>query len=203
MKPIIGIITRPLASEENHKMFGVYEEISSAVVLAGGIPVGIIPETSVSKETLQGIDGIIFQGGDEFTEYERRILEIAYRDNIKTLGICLGMQLMGVYFDGNLLDIVDHKCKNKNYVHMVKIKKDSTLYKIFGKNSILVNSRHKSALSNTSLDIIGRSDDGVIEAIEDKTKDFFVGVQWHPESMITYDNIQNQLFSYFINKCRK
>jgi len=29
--------------------------------------------------------------------------------------------------------------------------------------------------------VIGRSDDGVIEAIADPARPFYVGVQWHPE----------------------
>ena len=47
------------------------------------------------------------------------------------------------------------------------------------------------------------SDDDVIEAIEDKNKDFFLGVQWHPETMITYDKLQQELFNYFVNICRR
>ena len=43
----------------------------------------------------------------------------------------------------------------------------------------------------------------VIEAIEDKNKKFFIGVQWHPESMYSYDILECNLFDYFIEVCRK
>ena len=203
MRPIVGIITRPVYSDENHLMYGVYEDMCTAVALAGGIPIGILPSQNIEKELLKTVDGLIFQGGDDFTNYERELLLLAHQQNIKTLGICLGMQLMGTCFDGSMVDVTGHKKKKKEHVHSVTIATDSTLSKIFESDVIITNSRHKSALLNTSLDIIGRSQDGVIEAIEDKKKDFFVGVQWHPESMVAYDILQKQLFTYFVEKCRK
>ena len=46
----------------------------------------------------------------------------------------------------------------------------------------LVASAHHQALGNAAhLEVIGVSDDGVIEAIRDPSKPFYVGVQWHPE----------------------
>ena len=43
MKPIIGIITRPVLSEEKHEMYGVYKELVQAICNSGGIPIGITP----------------------------------------------------------------------------------------------------------------------------------------------------------------
>ena len=60
----------------------------------------------------------------------------------------------------------------------------------------------KDYLICTDLSIVGISNDGIIEAIEDKNKRFFIGVQWHPESMIEYDSIQNKIFKKFINACQ-
>lgn len=201
MKPIIGIVTRPVYSEENYNMYGVYEDITTAVKGAGGIPVGIVLNTD--NEILNKIDGLIFQGGDDFTAYEKELIKTAYEKNIKTLGICLGMQLMGITFNGYLKDIANHKYKDRNYVHKIQIKKDSLLYDIFKKEKIMVNSRHKSALVDTSLNVTAISEDNVIEAIESKDKDFFLGVQWHPESMIKYDANSIELFKYFVDRCRE
>ena len=66
-----------------------------------------------------------------------------------------------------------------------------------------VNSRHKESIINPNLDITAISADGLIEALEDKNKKFFVGVQWHPESMTSYDILESRLFDYFVNICRK
>lgn len=202
MKPVIGIVTRMVTTDENNTLYGVYDEISHAIKESGGIPIGIMP-MNIQDVDFSLIDGLVFQGGDDFTTYEQELVKYAYEHNIKTLGICLGMQLMGCVFGGNLVNVVNHKEKLKNYVHHVKIMPSSFLYKIFKQEEIIVNSRHKCALEKTNLCVSGVSSDNIIEAIEDKSKDFFVGVQWHPESMFTYDNVQKELFNCFINLCRR
>lgn len=86
----------------------------------------------------------------------------------------------------------------KDYVHDVTINKNSMLYKILGEERIKVNSRHNKCVPSTKLDISAYSEDGIIEGIEDKTKKFFIGVQWHPETLME-DRYSNKLFDHFIN----
>lgn len=198
--PIIGIVTRSFFSDENNSISIIYKDIENAILENNGIPIGITLNSNY-KSVINLCDGIIFQGGDDFEKYDFEALKYIYDINKPVLGICLGMQLMGVLFEGNMLDIKNHK-KRLNYVHSVVIDKKSILYNIFKTNVIKVNSRHKSIIKNTKLDIMGISNDGYIEAIGDKRKKFFVGVQWHPESMISYDKKQNNLFKYFINCCK-
>lgn len=52
-------------------------------------------------------------------------------------------------------------------------------------------------MPHTKLSQVAYSEDGIIEAIEDKNKRFFIGVQWHPESLME-DRYSDKLFSYFI-----
>jgi putative glutamine amidotransferase len=43
-------------------------------------------------------------------------------------------------------------------------------------------SHHHQAVKDAgTLTILARSDDGVIEAVADPTRPFYLGVQWHPE----------------------
>ena len=210
MKPIIGIIMRPDKLTSNNEVMCVYEEIRTSIIGSGGIPLGIMPTTENIDNFDDNVykiidicDGIILQGGDEFYKYDEECLKYIYEKNIPTLGICLGMQLMGSIFGGNLENIIKHKYKDKKYVHKIYIDKNSKLYDIFKNEVINVNSRHISALTNTNLDIVGLSEDNIIEAIEDKNKKFFIGVQWHPESMYSYDILECNLFDYFIEVCRK
>lgn len=72
------------------------------------------------------------------------------------------------------------------------------LYNILGENRIKVNSRHNKHIVYTDLDCVAYSKDGILEGVEDKTKKFFIGVQWHPES-ISSDVYSNRLLDYFIN----
>lgn len=198
-KPIIGIVTRSFISTENHDISIIYKNIEKAIIKNGGMPIGITLNDNY-KELIDICDGIIFQGGDDFEKYDLEALKYAYDINKSVLGICLGMQLMGILFDGEMIDISNHK-KYLNYAHSIKIKRNSKLYNIFKTDIIKVNSRHKSVIKNTSLNITAISNDGYIEALEAINKNFFIGVQWHPESMIDYDNKQNNLFKNFIKSC--
>ena len=199
MEPIIGIVTRSSISLENHKISIVYKEIEDAVINNNGIPIAITLNGNY-KKLINLCDGIIFQGGDDFEEYDLETLKYIYDINKPVLGICLGMQLMGLLFNGSMININNHK-KTLNYSHEVKIKRNSKLYNIFKTDIIKVNSRHKSVIKNIKINISGISQDGYIEAIEDTNKKFFIGVQWHPESMLRYDNKQNNLFKQFIKSC--
>lgn len=212
MKPIIGIIMRPELSGESNKTMCIYDDLRVSIINSGGIPLGIAPLNSdfndFNKEIFSLIDqcdGIIFQGGDSFYKYEEECLKYVYEKDIPTLGICLGMQLMGYMFGGQMINIDAsvHKCKCKKYAHTVFIKENSKLYSIFKTDRMKVNSRHKESIINPNLDITAISADGLIEALEDKNKNFFVGVQWHPESMTSYDILESRLFDYFVNICRK
>ena len=198
--PIIGIITRKSLSYEKHKTSIVYKDIEKCITENGGICIGITLNHNY-KELINICDGIIFQGGDDFEKFDLVALEYIYEIDKPVLGICLGMQLMGVLFDGKLIDIENHKKKN-SYAHSVTINKNSKLYNIYKKNILKVNSRHKSIIKNTSLKISAISNDGYIEAIEDSNKKFFIGIQWHPESMVSYDDIQNNIFKYFVKSLK-
>jgi len=201
VKPIIGIITRKSKSQENHNINIIYDDIYTSIYNNGGIPVGIVLNNNY-KELISICDGIIFQGGDDFERYDSDTLKYLYEIDKPVLGICLGMQLMGMLFNGTMIDINNHK-KSLNYAHSVKVNRSSKLYNILKKDIIKVNSRHKSVIKGTGLDISAISQDGFIEAIEDKNKKFFIGVQWHPESMSNYDNNQNNIFKYFIKYCNR
>ncbi len=191
---LIGIITRKSKSNEGHNTNIIYSDIVKSIRRNGGIPLGIILDSNY-KELINICDGIIFQGGDNFEEYDLEALKYIYDINKPVLGICLGMQLMGVLFNGNMIDIENHKSK---YSHNVYIKKDTKLYKIFNKEILTVNSRHKSVVENTSLKISTISSDGYIEAIEATDKLFFIGVQWHPENILDH----NDIFKCLIDTCK-
>ncbi len=207
MKPIIGIISRPDILPSGNKIMYIYEDIKTSVIKSGGIPLGILSINNDFNEDIKRIvdmcDGIILQGGDNFYKYDLEILKYVYDKNIPVLGICLGMQLMGYFSEGKITNVKNHNNSYKKYVHEVYIDKNSKLYDIIKVDKIKVNSRHKDMIINPNIDIVGFSNDGVIEAIEDKKKKFFIGVQWHPENMYSYDILERRLFNYFVLMCRK
>ena len=199
--PIIGIVTRSSVSDEGHNINVVYNDIQNNIINNCGIPIAITLSSDY-KNLIDICDGIIFQGGDDFEKYDFEALKYIHEINKPVLGICLGMQLMGILFNGTMININNHK-KKMYYSHSVFIDRNSKLYNILKNKIIKVNSRHKSVIKNTELKVVGISQDGFIEAIEDSNKKFFIGVQWHPETMTNYDNTQNNLFKYFIKCCKK
>ena len=149
-------------------------------------------------EMIKLADGVLIPGGKKGGSMEYDIIKYLYDNDIPTLGICYGMENMGKIFNGLKIKVDNHMMPNKKYVHKIKIKTDSLLYKIIDKKEIMVNSRHNNVVLNTGITISAYSDDELPEAFEDKTKRCFIGVQWHPESIM--DDNNKKIFDYFISK---
>ena len=195
MKPIIGIISREYHSQTNKKINTVYNDIISSVIQSQGIPIGIPYQEDITPY-LNICNGFILQGGDDIDNHNLKTIRILKEKNIPTLGICLGMQEM--FYQDNLIDIQNHQI---NSLHEIKINKNTLLHKILKKEKLLVNSRHKSAIKNTKYLISSTSKDNIIESLEDQTKKFFLGLQWHPENLYQIDSNSRKIFDYFIKIC--
>ncbi len=201
----IGIIGRRLTDKRNFQIFNeeIIDVIRNYECIPICIPVNKDNEAKLElKELLPLINmcsGFIFPGGSEITDIDKEIMKYAYNNDIPTLGICLGCQIMGATFEGTLTTNENFHQSQDEYVHEVTIDKNSKLYEIIKKETIKVNSRHSYCLNNTKLNKVASSD--VIEAIEDKNKPFFIGIQWHPETII--DENTNNLFNYFFKIIKK
>lgn len=193
--PIIGIIERKSLSDSNRLINITYEAIEESIIKSGGIPIGI--SNKCIDKYLSICDGFILQGGSDIEPLNIPIIKKINQLNIPLLGICLGMQEMALAYQGNEIDIPNHQ----NTYHEIYIDKNSLLYKITNKTNLTVNSRHKSAIENTSLKISAKSKDNTIEAIEDPNKLFFLGLQYHPENLYELESSSKKIFDYFINMC--
>jgi putative glutamine amidotransferase len=150
---------------------------------------------------------------NERTEFEINICKKALKKDIPILGICGGQQLLNIVYGGSLIQdikkdlstVINHEQKNpRNQVsHSVKLNLNTKLYNIIKKKSIKVNSAHHQSIKTAGKGLIinAIAPDGVIEGIEDQSKSFCIGVQWHPEFMINQSD--NDLLKGFIKAAKK
>ena len=87
--------------------------------------------------------------------------------------------------------------------HSVIINKDSKIFDIINEAKIEVNSAHHQAVDKLGNDLIvtGKASDGVIESIESTIHKWCVGVQWHPEFLIT--DSDKLLLLNFVEEAKK
>lgn len=208
MKKTIGMIAREYIAD--YKAIPLYGNKTELIQFLKKYDINIITipiafenenEFDKIKEIINFCDGIISPGGSKIHDIDYKLMQYLYEIDKPTLGICLGMQIMGKVFNGKVRTDIEsgNHCSEDEYVHNIIIKKDSLLYEIIGEEKIKVNSRHMKQIPYTNLDCVAYSEDNVLEAIEDKNKRFFMGIQWHPESLME-DIYSNRLFDYFIKK---
>jgi putative glutamine amidotransferase len=124
------------------------------------------------------------------------------------LGICAGEQLLAVISGGTLIQhipdvknaLIDHAQKQAKHLpqHEVVVEPDSLLARIAGADRFMVNSTHHQAVQTVGHNwtITARAEDKIIEAIEKPDHSFCLGVQWHPEFLIS--EADHNIWQYFI-----
>lgn len=225
-KVVIGIVSKHYSKDfYNFRDTYIRDELKQAIFDNGAIAIGILPscfekiqatndwKDSLTQKEKENIiyqinlcDGIILQGGGFSDEYECYIAKYCYDNNIPILGICAGNNNLVRAVGGKIskLDTPEEHKSMEKYVHEINIDRDSILYKIIGREKIMVNSRHKCYTENASnLKKTAYSQDGIIEAVEDASKKFYLAVQFHPESLYKIDENMNNIFKYFIKTCEK
>ena len=144
------------------------------------------------------------------TTFEIKLCEIGLKKNIPILGICGGEQLINICLGGTLIQDIksleyktlQHEQTNpRNEIsHEVLITPQTKLYNIVNQKSIMVNSAHHQSVEKLGENLIinGKSKDGIIESIENINHKWCIGVQWHPEFLIT--KADNLIIADFIKK---
>jgi putative glutamine amidotransferase len=154
-------------------------------------------------------------------EYEIELIKLALEADLPLFAICRGIQVLNVAYGGTLVQDIpsemtgalEHKLDvppNEPFTlaHEVWIEKDSLLARLAGDadtdgDSRQVNSRHHQAVKTlgAGLVAVATAPDGVIEAVEDPTRRFCLGVQWHPENFYRTGEFRS-LFEGFVRACK-
>jgi gamma-glutamyl-gamma-aminobutyrate hydrolase PuuD len=182
-----------------------------AVERAGGRALLVPPSDDGVDETLEALDGLIFSGGSDLDPElygqevhaetlgvvrnrdtaELALLDAALERDMPVLAICRGSQVLNVARGGDLVqhlpDVVgDEKHKHTPGAfadHDVSVEDGSRLASVLGERAP-VKSHHHQGLGKVGegLRVVAHAQDGTIEAVEDPTRRFALGVLWHPEA---------------------
>lgn len=148
----------------------------------------------------------------ELDRFELALTRAADARGVPILAICRGMQVLDVARSGTLHqhlpdvvgDEVEHRQANPGGEpsHGVELEGPGLLHAVLGDDVIAVNSFHHQAIDRLGdgLRVVGRAPDGTIEAVEDVTGRFVVGVQWHAESLVHRPE-HARLFDAFARAC--
>ncbi len=181
------------------------QRLASFVSTAGFFPVPVPNKISITNDENQrkiillnwikqlSIDAIILSGGNDINEYPERdetencLIDYAEENTLPVLGICRGMQMLGVRTGAKL----------KNFENHISVNHD-----IEGEISGTVNSYHKSSfnLVPDNFQLVAKCSDGCIEAIKHNILPW-EGWMWHPERYTQFKKIDIQRMQFlFGNK---
>ena len=198
-----------------------------AVKRAGGRPLLIPPSEHGIDETLAAVDGIVFSGGADVdpqmygaaphpqtdTPQARRdaaevaLLQAALERDLPTLAICRGFQLLNVARGGDLVQHLpdelghdDHKQVPGTFAeHPVEVKEGTRLAGMVGAGPDVA-SHHHQGIGRLGEGLVETAwaTDGTLEGVEDPSRRFAVGVQWHPEA-----GQDDALFASLVEEARR
>jgi putative glutamine amidotransferase len=181
-----------------------------AIERAGGRPLVVPPSEDGVEETLGVLDGIVFSGGsdlhpelydadphpettdvrEERDRAELALLSAALVRDMPVLAVCRGSQVLNVARGGDLVqhlpEIVGHerhKHKPGEFSdHEVRLDVETRVGGLLGERAPVKSHHHQGfGRIGEGLREVGWADDGTVEALEDPSKRFVVGVLWHPE----------------------
>lgn len=167
---------------------------------------GATPITTLNVPDPDAFDGLILPGGGDIDpklfgqlNHGSRVIDAALdriqlailkcfaRNGKPVLGICKGMQLINIFFGGNIIQHLptyeSHQYDDHDKVHQTTASDGSLLCRLYGR-TFPVNSAHHQGVDTPGRNILYTQicNDGVIEGLA-HTYLPIIGVQWHPERM--------------------
>lgn len=202
----------------------IHQGYVNGVANAGGRVVVLAVDT-IDDDVLDRVDGLLLPGGPDVgprwhgqpahpfaepsqhrrDEAEMLLLEGALRRGLPVLGVCRGMQLMGLLAGGRLIQHLPDEVGHDGHspadgsiaTHEIALAPGSHLSRIYGARTTVNSHHHQAQGTPGDLRVTAWTGDGVIEGLEDPARDFVVGVQWHPE--LSGDPV----FGAFVEACRR
>jgi putative glutamine amidotransferase len=228
MRPIIGITSYVLPAtwgvwHDVSTALIPYDYVA-AVTEAGGRAV-ILPPDETDTDVLRALDGLVLAGGADVDPSlygadrepltdpanDRDVAELslaraALETDFPVLGVCRGMQVLVIAAGGrlhqHLPDVLGHERHRPApaiYGRLeARLTPGSRIAALIGDDPGIRCYHHQGVADPGTLKVTGQTDDGLPEAVEDPSKRFALGVQWHPE--VTRDK---RLFGALVEAARQ
>ena len=224
-KPLVGV-SCARSSSGSTQLSRTYTD---AIRRAGGIAVVLptVSDAETAAELVARLDGIVFSGGEDLdpswygeTVWNETVKVDTLRDRSDSLlgraalasgkpilAICRGEQLMNVLLGGSLYQDLPSQRADSPVVHgggawhKIGVEAGSLLARLYGTDSLMVNSFHHQAVKRPApgITITARASDGTVEAFETPQVWAF---QFHPEKMVTDDADWLALFTAYVDRLR-
>jgi putative glutamine amidotransferase len=182
-----------------------------AIEAAGGRVLLVPPSEDGVEEILDRLDGLLFSGGSDLdpelygqeahqetngvvAERDRAeiaLLKAALERDMPVLAVCRGSQVLNVALGGDLVQhlpeiVGDEKHKHtpgEFADHDVDLAPGTRVQEILGDHAPVKSHHHQGyGRLGEGLREAARAEDGTIEAVEDPSRRFALGVLWHPEA---------------------
>ncbi len=149
---------------------------------AEGAAVDVVLNDQFDSSTLELYDKVVLSPGPGLPSDSGALMDvIRLSDGIRPVfGVCLGMQAIAEFLGGSLYnqEVVKH-----GVAEMIQLETSLLFQGV--PSEIEVGLYHSWAVNiEGDFEVISKSNEGVIMAIENKSKNFY-GVQFHPESILT------------------
>lgn len=147
---------------------------------------------------------------EDLDRMEFEALALAESRDLPILAVCRGIQLLNVFRGGSLFqDIAGQRPESIGHrqqappavaTHTVAVASGTMLRRIVVKKTLWVNGRHHQGIQHVGqgLAVAATAPDGLVEAVEDPSKPFVLGIQWHPEGLWRNDPPARRIFNAFV-----
>jgi putative glutamine amidotransferase len=189
--------------------YAYVEKVERAGGVALLIPPRPDADDAMAAEILERLDGLVIAGGADveprrygarrhpFVQAprpDRDSLELALArasrpSGTPLLGICRGMQVMAVAEGGTLVQHLPDVLGNDSHApvvagygrHEVHLVPGTRIAEILGADLDVPTHHHQAVATFAGLEPAAWAADRTLEALEDRSGSFRLGVQWHPE----------------------
>ena len=229
--PMIGITTYGRNEDNDFTIPAVYVD---SVRRSGGVPILLPPGEPRVTSWLERVDGVILVGGGDIgpdryggghheavymvdperDDTEFTLTRCILDQEVPTLGICRGAQVLNVVLGGTLFEDlpeaigedIEHRLPPREPTpHAIEVVAGSRLAEVVEKLRFSAASWHHQGIRDVGegLEVVAHAPDGVVEALELRSHPWLIAVQWHPELTAATDPVQQRLFDALVRESRR